>query len=189
VVAIKTGCKVSDAMTEKPISVLPDKTIAECANVMLTQHVGSLLIMKGDVLHGIITEQDIVRKVIAENRSPQATTVGDAMITDMITISPDADIYDALVLMRDNNIRHLPVIHKKNLVGYLTIKDILKIQPQLFDMVVEKFELREEENKPIGFEKDASDVCDNCGIQTNRLKEMDGMMYCSMCWKNQSMVR
>ncbi|MBW2970751.1 CBS domain-containing protein [Candidatus Woesearchaeota archaeon] len=58
-------------------------------------------------------------------------------------------MYDSLVLMRDYNIRHLPVVHKKELVGYLTIKDILKIEPQLFELIVEKFELREEHRKPI----------------------------------------
>ena len=67
----------------------------------------------------------------------------------LFTIEGESDIYDALVIMRDENIRHLPVVNKGEMVGLLTLKDILKIQPALFELIVEKFELREEENKPV----------------------------------------
>jgi CBS domain-containing protein len=166
VIRIKTGYKVADAMTSKPITVTPESTIEECAAVMLKSHVGSLVIKEGERLKGIITEQDVVRKVVAKKKDPSKTKVINAMVTNLITIEPGRDIYDALVVMRDNNIRHLPVVHNKNLVGYLTIKDILKIQPQLFDIIVEKFELREQEHKPV---------------------DLEGLMYCGLCKKNKGL--
>jgi len=177
---LKTGVKIADAMTTRPISVEPDKTIEECAQVMQNSHVGSLVILKGQRLAGIITEQDIVRKVIAKKLSPVKTKVKDAMITDLITADPADDIYDALVIMRDNNIRHLPVVHKGKLVGYLTIKDVLKIQPQLFEIIVEKFELREEQNKPLGVVP-GDETCDVCGLPSDTLYEVDGEMCCRLC--------
>ncbi len=178
---VKTGVKIGDAMTSKPVSVGPDKTVQDCAQVMLNNHVGSLIIAEGEKLTGIITEQDIVRKVVAKKMDPASTKVSQVMVTEIISAEPDMDIYDALVIMRDNNIRHLPVLHKKKLVGYLTIKDILKIQPQLFEIIVEKFELREEKNKPVDLEED---VCDVCGTSADRLYCIDGVMYCSVCRKN-----
>lgn len=69
------------------------------------------------------------------------------MATDLVTISPGKDVYDALILMRNHDIRQLPVIEKNKLVGFLTSKDILKIQPELFDLFIEKYELREEQRK------------------------------------------
>jgi CBS domain-containing protein len=179
---IKTGVKIGDAMTSKPISAKPGISIVECSDVMLNSHVGSLVIMEGEKLKGIITEQDIVRKVVAKKLDPGKTKVSDVMITEVITAEPDTDLYDALVIMRDNNIRHLPVVHNRKLVGYLTIKDILKIQPQLFEIIVEKFELREEENKPLG--SDEGDICDVCGATADRLYNVNGVLCCSQCRKN-----
>lgn len=177
---LKTGVKIGDAMTSKPVSVSPDKTIEDCSKVMLESHVGSLVIMeKTEKLVGIITEQDIVRKVVAKKLDPQKTKVSEVMVTKIITAEPDTDLYDALVIMRDNNIRHLPVTHNKKLVGYLTIKDILKIQPQLFEIIVEKFELREEDHKPLGMGE--GDTCEACGMMADKLYSIDGMLYCSKC--------
>jgi signal-transduction protein with cAMP-binding, CBS, and nucleotidyltransferase domain len=182
---MRTGVKIADAMTSKPITVAPDKTIEECANVMMKNHVGSLIIEKAGKLSGIITEQDIVRKVVARKLDPKKTKVSDVMITDMITMEPSADIYEALVVMRDNNIRHLPVVYKGKMVGYLTIKDILKIQPQLFEIIVEKFEIRESQNKPLGSAM-GDEVCEVCGLPSDKLYEVEGEMRCKQCRKIKS---
>lgn len=182
---MRTGVKIADAMTAKPISVEPDRSIEDCAGVMVNSHVGSLVIIKDNRLVGIITEQDIVRKVVAKKMDPSKTFVKDVMITKLITAEPSDDIYEALVLMRDNNIRHLPVVHKHRLVGYLTIKDVLKIQPQLFEIIVEKFELREEQNKPLGVGP-GEEICDVCGLPSDMLYEIDGEMCCRLCRKKRS---
>lgn len=178
---IKTGYKVSDAMTKSPISITPEFTIDKCSKLMLEKHVGSMLIIDNGILKGILTEQDIVRKVVAKGLEPKKTRVKDIMIHELIIINPDSDIYDALVLMRDRNIRHLPVMHKKKMVGYLTIKDILKIEPQLFELLVERFELREETHKPIGEEPTLRGVCEECGEYNDELYHIEGIMYCDSC--------
>lgn len=143
---MKTSYKIGDIMTEEPVTISPKTTIQECARIMEEKHVGSLII-KEDRLLGIITEQDIVRKAIALGIEPKTTPVREIMEKNLFMVGPEADIYDALVLMNEKNIRHLPVVSNKRMVGFLTIKDILKVQPQLFDLVVEKFELREQERK------------------------------------------
>lgn len=182
-IRIRTGVKIADAMTAKPISVGPDATIEECAEVMQKSHVGSLVISKASKLLGIITEQDIVRKVVAKKMDPSKTFVKDVMITKLITAEPSDDIYDALVIMRDNNIRHLPVMYKGKIEGYLTIKDVLKIQPQLFEIIVEQFELRDEQNKLLGVGP-GEEICEVCGLPSDRLYEVDGRMCCRLCRRN-----
>ncbi len=180
---MKTGYKVVDAMTISPISVNADTTLLECAVVMSKKHVGAVVVRDLDSL-GILTEQDIVRKVVA-NRVNVNEKVKDFMETKLITISPDMDIYNALIKMRDNNIRHLPVVENNEMVGLLTIKDILKIEPELFDLIVEKFELREESRKPINRIIPTEGICQACGGYSEKVKEINETVLCEKCAKEQ----
>ena len=143
-----------DAMTTKPVSVDQGTTLLDCARTMDEKHVGAVVIKDNEHSVGIVTEQDIVRKVVAKGINPLTEKAIDYMETNLVTVNPDKDIYDALILMRDNNIRHLPVVEDTKMIGLLTIKDILKIEPQLFELIVEKFELKEEARKPINSNED-----------------------------------
>ena len=122
---MKTGFKVCDAMTKKPVSVTPDTNLGECSRIMADNHVGTLIIQSGKKVEGIVTEQDIVRKMVAKGINPLKAKVADAMETKLITIEPHRDIYEALIRMRDLNIRHLPVIEKESIICLLTLQDIL----------------------------------------------------------------
>ncbi|MEM4637929.1 MAG: CBS domain-containing protein [Candidatus Woesearchaeota archaeon] len=144
---MQTDYKVIDVMTNKPVTAGKDITLKEAAQIMLDSNVNSLLVVESEKPIGIITDEDLVRKVIAKGLDPKKIRVKDIMATDLITISPGKDIYDAMKVMRDHNIRQLPVVEKGKLVGFLTAKDILKIQPELFDLWIEKYELREEQRK------------------------------------------
>jgi len=178
---MKTGYKVGDAMTIHPVTVRKETTLKECADIMAEKHVGSLLIEEKGKIVGIVTEQDMVRKAMANLLDPASTPVKKIMEKELLTISPKKDIYDALKIMRDYNIRHLPVLDKGNFVGFLTIKDILKIQPQLFELIVEKFELREEVRKPVFGGDENEGVCEVCGNYSSHLEEVNGSKVCPQC--------
>lgn len=179
---MKTGYKVGDAMTLNPVKVSKDITLKECAEIMREKHVGSLLVEEKGKIVGLITEQDMVRKAMADLMDPAKTHVKKIMETQLFTIDPDKDIYDALKTMRDYNIRHLPVISKGKLVGFLTIKDILKIQPQLFELIVEKFELKEETRKPVFGGEENEGICEICGNFSDNIEEAsNGQKVCSQC--------
>ena len=178
---MKSGYKVADAMTINPVSVNADLTLLECAKIMSEKHVGTVVVKEWNYL-GILTEQDIVRKAVAKGVNVNEK-VKDFMETKLITISPQADIYDALIKMRDNNIRHLPVVENNEMVGILTIKDILKIEPQLFDLIVEKFELREESRKPINRIIPTEGICQECGEYSEEINETNGTTLCENCAK------
>lgn len=182
---IKTGFRVCDAMTRKPIAVRPDTTAKEAAALMQEKDVGSLVVKDGETLSGYITEQGIVHKIVAKNRNPEKVRVKDIMITNVAVIEPSKDIFEALMKMRDLDIKQLPVVDKENnkLVGLLTLKDILKIQPQLFELLAEKFSLREEDRKPIFMAKQMEGTCDACGQYFNELYEKEGQFLCADCRK------
>ncbi len=179
---MKIGYKVCDAMTKNPVMISKDDSLMKCANVMKDNHVGALIINDNDVLY-IVTEQDIVRKGVSLGLDPRKEIVSEVMMKIKYTTELQQDIFEALVIMKDYNIRHLPVIDKK-MVGLLTLKDILKIEPQLFDLLVEKFELREEERKPIHSVKEKEGVCNLCGNYSEKVIEKDNVLVCSDCSKS-----
>jgi len=145
---MKTGVKVMDAMTKSPIIVNSSISIKECCKIMLKEGVGGIIVKDKNGI-GIITEKDIIEKVVAKNLDPEKTTAKRIMTKNMVIISPDKDIYDAIIKMRDKDVRRLPVIYNGELVGLLTEKDILKIEPSLFDLLIERYEIREQDKKPI----------------------------------------
>ena len=146
---MKTGIKVCDAMTKRPVTVSSDTSIKKCAEIMEKEKVGSLIIKDNSHLLGIIKERDIVRSVVLENHDANKEVVSNYMVKRVITITPDVDIYEALIVMRDEDVRMLPVMDGKKIIGLLTVKDILKIEPTLIELLADKLVLREEENKPI----------------------------------------
>lgn len=146
---VSTGYTVAHAMTQEPVTISPSKTLREAAKIMQKEHVGALLVKEKDSIIGILTEQDIVRKGVASSGNTALKKVKEIMETNLTTTTPDEDIFEALRIMRDYNIRHLPVMHQGKFVGLVTLKDILKIEPDLYEIMIEKIELREAERKPV----------------------------------------
>lgn len=178
---MKTGYKVMDAMTINPVILSKDISLQQCAKIMEKKHVGAVLIGTKDNVEGLLTEQDIVRRVIGKGINPLEKKVGDFMEKKLLKISPEKDIFDAIKIMRDKNIRHLPVFDGKKFKGLLTLKDVLKIQPRLFDLMVSKFELREEQRKPIFKPKEKEGICQTCGNYSEELFNIDEVLMCKKC--------
>ncbi len=183
-VKMQTGYRVCDVMTRKPIAVAPQASVKECAAAMRDNKIGSLVVKENDLLKGHITDDVLIREVLARGLDAVTTTASDIMLVKVPVIEPKKDIYDALMLMRDYETKQLPVVDAENgnkLVGLLTIKDILKIQPQLFDLLVDKIVLREEEQKLTSSRYPLEGTCDNCGQYFQRLYEVDGDFLCTKC--------
>ncbi|MFH1073171.1 MAG: CBS domain-containing protein [Nanoarchaeota archaeon] len=179
---MKTGFTVHDGMTTKPVTATEDTSVRDCAKLMEKHNIGSILVSAGNKIKGIVTEEDIVRKAVISDLDVKKTPVSRVMTTKLVTISPEKDIYDALIMMRDNDIRHLPVIDStKKLIGFITLKDILKIEPQLFDIIVEKIELREETKKPVYERVAHQGICEICGEVSEEISEKQGSLVCPDC--------
>ncbi len=134
---MKIGVKVSDAMTRSPVVVSKNTPLPQCARKMLSNNVGALIIKEGKKLIGIITEKDIVEGAVAKELNVKKTLAKDIMTTGMITIAPEADLYKAVELMNRENVRRLPVVKNGDLIGLLTVRDLLYAQPKLYQKVHE----------------------------------------------------
>tara|TARA_Y100000310_G_C20592448_1_gene768795 strand:- start:117 stop:548 length:432 start_codon:yes stop_codon:yes gene_type:complete len=140
---MKTGVKVLDAMTKQPIVVEPNDKIVDCAQKMLKYKVGSLLVKDKHKLLGIVTEKDMVDKIIAKRKSFLGKKIKEIMTKkSIITISPMEDLYNAMIMMNDKGKRRLPVLDGREVIGLLTYRDIISLQPDLYDIYIEKLKLR-----------------------------------------------
>ena len=117
--------KCSEVMTKDPRTCAPTDTVQQAAQLMKSEDVGPIPIVGQDgTLEGIITDRDIALKVVAEGRDPKATKLSEVMTTDVITCTADGDIEDTLNLMEDNQVRRIPVVEGKRLVGIISQADV-----------------------------------------------------------------
>jgi CBS domain-containing protein len=107
-------------------SVRPDATVFEAIQMMADRHVGALLVIEGKELRGIISERDYAREVILKGRASKDTLVGQIMSTPVITVSSTELVRDSLSLMTNNHIRHLPVVDQDQIIGIVSIGDLVK---------------------------------------------------------------
>ncbi|MCC7574405.1 CBS domain-containing protein [Candidatus Woesearchaeota archaeon] len=139
---------IRDIMTTTPVTIQVSETARTCAEIMASKEVGSLVVMNKQAFCGIVTEQDLVVKVVSSGISPDKILVKDIMTPskDIISIEPGRSIYTAMVLMNNNDVRRLPVIEKGVLQGIVTMKDIFGIEPDLLDSM---FEFLPDEHKSV----------------------------------------
>ena len=108
------------------ISVTAETSVLDAIKLMAEKTIGSLLIMQGDELKGIMTERDYARKVIIKGRSSETTEVGEIMTTDVCSATSHATVNECMALMTKRKIRHLPVIDDGTVVGMLSIGDLVQ---------------------------------------------------------------
>ena len=107
-------------------SIRPGDSVFDAISQMAERGCGALLVLDGDTLLGIVSERDYARKVILAGRSSKDTPVADIMTEDVVTVGPDADVEACLSLMTDRRIRHLPVVDGSQVVGMISIGDLVK---------------------------------------------------------------
>lgn len=181
---MKIGVKVGDIMTRGFISVDPDTSVLDCAKRMVKKRVGSLVLTEGNNLKGIITEGDIIWAMTKKSRR-ELSNIKAKEITPrkLVTIKPSADLYQALQKMKKTRYRWLPVTINKSVIGFLTLKDILRIEPSLFETAAEAMQIREESEKlkrrQVG-ESFTEGLCEECG-NFDLLYKVDNRTICENC--------
>lgn len=103
-----------------------DASVFDAIKVMAERSIGSLLVMQGQELKGIVTERDYARKVLIKGRSSETTPVGDIMSTELVTAKPEQTVNECMTLMSEKRIRHLPVIADDKLIGLISIGDLVQ---------------------------------------------------------------
>jgi len=121
------GTSIKEVMTRDVRACEPNATVADAAKVMAQEDVGPVPIVEDGRLVGIVTDRDIVVRAVAEGRDPNATTVREIASTELVTVSPDDDLDEALNLLAQRQVRRLPVVEGDRLVGIVAQADVARL--------------------------------------------------------------
>ena len=113
---------------ESVFSISHDATVYSALELMAAEDIGALLVMRDNRLVGILSERDYARKVILEGRSSLKTNVEKIMTTKILYVTPNMSVEESLAVMSDKRCRHLPVLQDKELIGMVSIGDLVKAQ-------------------------------------------------------------
>lgn len=178
---------VSDIMTRDPLTVYPGASLLDCAKVMVRKKVGNLLIVSGKRLVGIISQEDIMWAIVKKPKADLSKIKAiDISPRKIATVKPSYTIKDTIEKMKKLRFERLPVIQKGELIGIISVKDILNFHPEFYPEFKEIEEIREQADKLKRFhdaEKERKEgICERCGIE-DFLHEFNGMLICGNCLK------
>jgi len=183
-IGLRTRLLVKDVMSSPVVSLEEDATSDKVANLMGENNVGCVIVTnKEGKPIGIITERDLVIRVLAKNLKPDTIKAKEIMTSPLVTIEPEATITEAARRMSRLDLRRLGVLYKGDLLGLISSKDILGVMPELIEIIQERTRIEgaggseetEVEEAPL------SGYCDRCGIYSEDLKDVNGQYLCEDC--------
>jgi signal-transduction protein with cAMP-binding, CBS, and nucleotidyltransferase domain len=183
-IGLRSKMLVKDVMSSPAVTVEENAPAHKVAELMAKHEYGCILVTtKQAKPMGIITERDLVVRVLAKNAKPDAVKAKSVMTSPLMTIESDATINEAAKLMSKLNIRRLGVMYKGQLVGIISSKDVLAVMPELLETIQEKAMI-EGENMAEEAEKESTPLtgnCDHCGVWSDDLTEVNGEFLCEDC--------
>ena len=123
--------RVSDILRGKGVDVLKidaSATVFDALKKIVDRNVGSILVTEADEVVGIMTERDYLRKIAIHGRTSHDTIVSEIMSSPLVYVTPETTIEESMAIMTDRRIRHLPVVEDGNVVGIISIGDLVKFQ-------------------------------------------------------------
>ncbi|MGD0240804.1 MAG: CBS domain-containing protein [Streptosporangiaceae bacterium] len=122
--------RMRDIMSAAPVCMAPDESAFAAARAMKRHATGTVLVMAGDRLRGLVTDRDIAVLVLAEQRDPRTTAIGDICGSELATLGPDDDLAEARRLVRERAVRRIPVLDGGTPVGVVSAGDLaLEAEP------------------------------------------------------------
>jgi CBS domain-containing protein len=115
---------IRDVMTSDPTTFPEEATAVDAARSMRDDDIGDVLVVRDGELVAVVTDRDIAVRVVAEDRSPAETTLGEVASKELATVSPDDSIADAVRIMRELALRRIPVVEGKRPIGVVSIGDL-----------------------------------------------------------------
>ncbi|MFH1630648.1 MAG: CBS domain-containing protein [Candidatus Aenigmatarchaeota archaeon] len=174
---MKYQVSIKDVMIKDVKTVSMDDDIQKAAQVMKKFKIGSVIVMGEKKVKGILTAEDIVYKHVAVDNGKNVT---DIMTRDTVTISPEKTLEAASKLMIEKHVKKLPVMLQGNLVGIITATDIMKIEPMLYENLLERLKICKPELEP-DHKSSQFEQCEMCSNYADDLAEIDGVWVCSEC--------
>ncbi len=180
-IGLRTKMLVKDVMSSPVTTIDENDTSNKVAKIMDKHEFGAIIVTdNAGKSIGIITERDLVIRVLAKNLKPDAVKAKEIMTSPLATIEPDATISEAARRMNRLNVRRLAVFYKGKLVGIITSKDVLGVMPELIEIMQETTRI-EDSNAEECEEAPLSGYCDRCNAYSENLKDRNGQNICEEC--------
>lgn len=175
----------AELMTRDPIKARPETSVLECAKIMVKKKVGSLLLVKDKKLVGFLSRKDILWALVKKSKKDLSEIRAiDISPKKIATTKPTATIKEVISKMKKFKFKTLPVIHEGELVGIITMKDILNFHPEFYPELEEFKKIKEETNKLKRIKEVRKTIyegfCEECGNR-DLLAKVDGTLLCYEC--------
>jgi CBS domain-containing protein len=131
----KVSLKVEDVMVKEVITIDDESTVKEAADIMNKFEIGCLIAVRKGKAMGIITERDLLKRVVADAKDAKKAKVKNIMTSPLVVVEPEMDLEEAVKLMFQMKIKKLPVVDGKRLVGLVSLTDIARFQPQMMTIL------------------------------------------------------
>ncbi len=178
---IRARMLVKDVMSSPVVTVNEKEPVTKVAQLMGKHDLGCIIVTgKDGKPSGIITERDLIARVLAKNRPRYKMAAKNVMTAPLITIDPDESLSEAARRMSRLNVRRLGVMYKGELVGIISSKDILAITPELIEIMQEKAKIEGETVAEEEYPQMAG-YCDFCRQWSDTLEEVEGSFICEDC--------
>ena len=119
------------------ISILATQSVLDAAKLMAAKNVGAALVMNGQRLDGIVTERDIIKKIVALGRNPETVAVSEIMTGNPVVMAADKPFVRALVAMSEGKFRHIPVVEGFKVIGVVSIRDAIGSEHEQMDRMIQ----------------------------------------------------
>lgn len=177
---IEIYISVKEVMTEKVITTDIEESALKVGKEMIKHNVGSIIVTKNDEAVGIITERDMVKKIIAKNKKTENVSASMLMSSPLIMIKPSTNVIDASKIMSKANVRRLVVMQNGKIVGIITDRDLLTIAPGLNTILSDLVEMNRKQDV-MAEEEYEGGICQRCGYYVADLATVNGRILCESC--------
>lgn len=173
-----------DVMVQEVVTGNRDLTVLEAAKLMRKHRVDSIIVVDQGVPVGIITEGDIISKVVSKDTKPSTVELKEIMTTQLVTASPNDSVSEIARKMSRGRIRKIPVVDEGMLIGVVADVDILSVSAEMNSLLAELLEIKVDRGTfSVEGESESSGqgICEKCGDFSHYLSMNDGLMVCESC--------
>jgi len=170
---------VKDIMSKPVLKIDYNASVERAGKEMAKNRKYAILVVKKGNPVGILTDSDLIKKVVAKNKKPSSIKVKDLMSAPLVSVTPETSVLDASRKMKRNNLKRLPIISENKLVGIISTTDIARTVPEMIDIL--EFKLKPKEFPPKILEEETSGICDSCDNYSENLKLIDNQWLCDDC--------
>ncbi len=178
---METRLAVRDVMTRTVVTATPEMTAAQAGKKMVEKRVGSIIIVTDDKPVGIVTESDMVAKVIFKNVKPSSIKLEQLMSKPLITTKSSDDVHDAVLMMVQKKIRRLPVLDGDELVGIITDADVIQVSSEVNQILDNLIEMNRESVLDRREVVITQGECEECEEYSDDLQQEGGRLKCPRC--------